>query len=140
MRLLTFISLLIFGLGCAGTRNTASKRNQLNGSWTPVKQEIGGTSLPNAAFATQRLIIKDGTYTVIAESIDKGIVQYTGNKMDIFGKDGVNNGKHFTAIYKYENEQLSICYNLAGDSYPETFDTKGKRLLFLSVFQKEIKK
>ena len=140
MRLLTFVSLLILGLGCAGTRNTISKHNQLNGSWVPLKQEIGGTALPNAAFATQRLILNDSTYTVIAEGIDKGIVQYTGNKMDIFGKDGVNNGKHFTAIYKYENEQLSICYNLAGDSYPETFDTKGKRLFFLSVFQKEIKK
>lgn len=140
MRLLTTISVLIFGLGCAGTRNTTSKPNQLNGSWVPVKQEIGGTSLPNTAFATQRLMINDSNYTVIAESVDKGIIQYAGNKMDIYGKDGVNKGKHFTAIYKYENEQLSICYNLTGDSYPETFDTKGKRLFFLSVFQKEIKK
>ena len=140
MRLLIPISLLIFGLGCAGTRHATIQLNKVNGSWVPVKQEIGGTSLPNTTFATQRLILNDSTYTVIAESIDKGIVKYAGDKLDIYGKDGVNKGKHFTAIYKYENEQLIICYNLAGDSYPETFDTKGKRLFFLSIFQKEIKK
>jgi len=108
----------------------------LNGTWIPVKQEMGGSVLPNAFFANQKLIISDTAYTVIAESIDKGIVKYSGNKMDIYSKEGVNAGKHFTAIYKFENEELTVCYNLAGDSYPETFETKGKPLFFLSVFKK----
>lgn len=69
--------------------------------------------------------------------MDKGVLKYNGNKMNIYGKEGVNAGKHFTAIYKYENEQLTICYNLKGDSYPEAFDTSGKPALFLSVFKKE---
>lgn len=113
--------------------------SKYNGSWFPVKQEIGGKSLPKAAFEKQRLIIKDSTYTLIAESIDKGIVKVNGNKMDIYGREGVNNGQHFTAIYKYENNQLCICYNLKGDGYPESFETKPKTLLFLSIFQKEMK-
>jgi hypothetical protein len=50
----------------------------------------------------------------------------------------LHTGKHFTAIYKYENEQLTICYNLSGDSYPETFETKGKPMYFLSIFKKEM--
>jgi uncharacterized protein (TIGR03067 family) len=58
--------------------------------------------------------------------------------MDIYGKEGVNNGKHYTAIYKLENGQLSICYNLKGDSYPGSFDTKGKPLFFISVFRKKL--
>ena len=102
----------------------------------PVKQEMGGTLLPKAAFENQKLIISDSTYTFIAESIDKGVVKYRDDKMDIYGKEGVNAGKHFTAIYKFENEQLTICYNLSGDSYPETFETKGKPMYFLSVFKK----
>ena len=57
--------------------------------------------------------------------------------MDIYGKEGVNTGKHFTAIYKYENDQMTVCYNLVGDSYPETFETKSKPTLFLSVFKRE---
>ncbi len=66
----------------------------------------------------------------------KGIVKYKDDKMDIYGKDGVNAGKHFTALYKLENEQLTICYNLSGDSYPESFMTEGKPAYFLSVFKK----
>ena len=74
---------------------------------------------------------------MIAESIDKAVVRYGGDKMDIYGKEGINAGKHFTAIYKYENGELTGCYNLAGKSYPEAFETKSKPLLFLSVFKKE---
>jgi len=79
----------------------------------------------------------DGIYTFFTESVDKGVLKYGDNKMDIYGKEGVNTGKHFTAIYKFENEQLTICYNLAGDSYPTAFGTKNKPTLFLSVFKKD---
>ena len=139
MRLLTFISLLILGSGCAGPKNTVISPDNFSGTWVPVTQEFSGSALPASAFQNQKLILADRHYTVIAESVDKGIVKYKGNKMDIYGKDGVNAGKHFTAIYKYENNQLTICYNLAGDSYPEAFETKGKQMYFLSVFKRETK-
>jgi uncharacterized protein (TIGR03067 family) len=140
MRFISFISLLILVLACTSTKNATIKPNKLNGTWLPVQQEIGGKSLPKTIFETQKLIIHDSTYTVIAESVDKGIVKYKDDKMDIYGKEGVNTGKHFTAIYKYENEQLTVCYNLAGNGYPETFETKGKPLYFLSIFKKEMTK
>jgi len=124
MRLITFISILIFGFACTGTKNMSGKSNRFNGTWIPVQQEFGGTSLASSAFAKQKLIISDSNYTVIAESVDKGVVQYKDDKMDIYGREGVNAGKHFTAIYKYENDQLTICYNLSGDSYPQAFETK----------------
>jgi hypothetical protein len=60
--------------------------------------------------------------------------------MDIYGREGVNAGKHFTCIYKYENEELTVCYNLKGDSYPQAFETKDKPLFFLSAFKKEAEK
>src|ERR1700752_2075666 len=108
MRLLLFIPILAFVIGCSGSRN-ASMKNKLNGTWVPTKQELAGTSIPAGAFANQKLIISDSNYTFIAESADKGVVRYTGDKMDIYGKDGVNAGKHFTALYKYENGELTIC-------------------------------
>jgi len=140
MRSITFISLLILGLGlsCTSTKNAAVKPNKLNGTWIPVKQELGGTSLPTAAFEKQKLIIKDSTYVFSAESVDKGVVKYSSDKMDIYGKEGVNTGKHFTAIYKLGNGELTICYNLKGDNYPEAFETKGIPMYFLSVFKKEM--
>ena len=137
MRYITFISLLIFALGCIGTKHATMKPGKLNGTWMPVQQEISGKLLPKAAFENQQLIMNDSTYTVIAESIDKGIVRFKGDKLDIYGKEGVNAGRLFTAIYKVEKGQLTICYNLLGDSYPDAFETKSKPLLFLSIFNKE---
>jgi uncharacterized protein (TIGR03067 family) len=133
------VTLLILGFGFTAIKKSTMDTNQLNGTWVPVKQEMGGKSLPKEALQ-QKLIIDGKNYTVIAESTDKGEIAYRGNKMDIYGKEGVNAGKHFTAIYKYENGQLIICYNLAGNSYPEAFETQGKPLFFLSVFEKETKK
>lgn len=111
--------------------------NELNGTWIPVKQQMNGAAIPEAGFQNQRLIISDSNYTFSAESVDKGIAKFSNGKLDIYGKEGVNAGKHFTAIYKLENQLLTICYNLKGDVYPETFDSKGKPLFFLSVFKKE---
>jgi uncharacterized protein (TIGR03067 family) len=122
---------------CVPTKKSATYPGILNGAWTPVKQELGGKELPAVVYEKQKLILTDSTYTVVAESIDKGLVKYSDNKMDIYGKEGVNAGKHFTAIYKLENGQLTICYNLLGDSYPEALDSKGKPMYFLSVFKKE---
>jgi uncharacterized protein (TIGR03067 family) len=56
--------------------------------------------------------------------------------MDIYGREGVNTGKHFSCIYKLEKEELTICYNLKGDGYPASFDTKAQPMLFLSVYRK----
>lgn len=126
----------MLGIGCAGPKKAIPDSNKFAGTWVPVSQEFAGTALPPAAFQSQTLVLNNNTYTVTAESVDKGTVKYDGNKMDIYGKDGINAGKHFTALYKYENGQLTICYNLAGDSYPENFETKGKPMYFMSVFKK----
>lgn len=137
MKQLFILSIICLTIGCAITKNSMSSSNILNGNWTPVKQEMGGKELPAIIFQKQKLIISDTTYILNAESVDKGILNYKNGQMDIYGKEGVNTGKHFTAIYKLENEQLTICYNLKGDSYPPAFETNSKPFLFLSVFKKD---
>jgi uncharacterized protein (TIGR03067 family) len=136
MRLLTFLSLALLGLGCAGTKNSSMDPNALYGVWVPVRQEMGGKALPKAIYEQQKLILSDSSYTVVAESVDKGIVIYGDHTMDIYGKEGVNAGKHFTARYAYEEGMLTICYDLSGKGYPENFATSGKPLYFLSIFKK----
>jgi len=136
MRYLIILTILVFSIGCVTTNKTTSL-TQLNGSWTPTKQEIGGKDLPATYFQTQKLVIQDTTYTLTAEGVDKGTLTYKKGQMDIYGKEGVNKGKHFTAFYKLENNQLTIIYNLKGDSYPSDFETKSKPTLFLSVFKKD---
>ena len=138
MKTITFISLLALSLSYTGLKKAVTQTHNLNGTWIPVKQETAGKELPKAVYEKQKLVISDSNYTFTAESVDKGIVRYgKGDKMDIYGREGINTGKHFTAIYKFETEQLTICYNLTGDSYPDAFETKSKPTLFLSVFKKQ---
>ena len=134
MKSTILIPLLIIIMSCSGNKNNSGL---LNGSWVPVKQEIGGKILPEESYKDQKLIISDSTYSFEAESPDRGIIKYKGNRMDIYGKEGVNTGNHITAIFKYDSGRLAICYNLLGSEYPPTFETSGKPLYFLSVFVKE---
>jgi uncharacterized protein (TIGR03067 family) len=136
MKHLFSLTMALMLLGCSSSRNAAKNLSPLNGQWTPVQQEMGGKALPADYFKTQKLVIQDSVYTLSAESIDKGILRYKNGQMDIYGKEGVNQGKHFTALYKLEHDQLTIVYNLKGDTYPLGFDTKSSPLLFLSVFRK----
>lgn len=132
--LLLFITILI---ACASKPIIGTGPKKLNGTWVPVRQELAGNPVSKSFYAKQKLIIKDSTYVVEAESIDRGKIFIWKNKIDIYGKDGVNKGRHFTAIYKIENNQLIICYNLGGIGFPESFITEGKPQYFLSVYKKE---
>jgi len=135
MRKLAVLSLLVFAASCRLIKGIVP--DELKGTWVPIKQEIGGSVLPKVAIEHQTMVLSDSTYVVTAESVDKGIVKYSKGRMDVYGREGVNAGKHYPAIYKYENGELTICYNLAGNHYPEDFDTKGKQMYFLSVFKKQ---
>jgi uncharacterized protein (TIGR03067 family) len=137
MRHLIISTFLCLTIGCATTKKSSPNSYLLNGSWTPIRQAIGGKELPTVVFQKQKLIVNNSNYTFSAESVDKGILKYQNGQMDIYGKEGVNTGKHFTAIYKLDNEQLTICYNLKGDAYPSAFETKSNPTLFLSVFKKD---
>ncbi len=130
--LLVFILALI--TSCS-SKNTSQET--LDGTWIPVSQEIAGHAIPAVAFEKQSLELQDSTYTFTAESVDKGVVQLNGNNMDIYGREGVNKGNHITALYKIENDQLTICYNLMGTDYPKAFETKSNPSYFLSVFKRK---
>ena len=113
-----------------------NKPNKLNGTWKPLQQEMSGNSIPELLLLRQSLVMADSNYTYTAESVDKGIIKIKGDKMDIYGREGVNKGKHFSAIFKLEKGLLTICYNLEGGIYPTSYDTKGKNKYLLSVFKK----
>ena len=132
-----FFLLFVFFIAGSFAIDARSQTNQFNGTWKTVRLEMDGSQLPSESFANQKLILSDSNYTFISESVDKGIVSYKDGKMDIYGKDGVNSGRHFTAIYKFENDLLIICYNMTGDKYPESFETKGKPAYFIAAFKKE---
>lgn len=140
MRQFVFLLICFLISSCNASIETTSGTNSLNGIWIPLRQELAGKSLPASIFESQKLTLHDSNYTYVAESKDNGIVRCSKGRMDIYGKEGVNAGKHFTAIYKLENGQLTICYNLTGDGFPDSFETKDKQTFFLSVFKMELMK
>ena len=139
MRLIFLFTLFSICTSCLVQHNLYDKKYPLNGNWKPIQQEMGGKIIPMTAMLGQQLTVKDTTYTFMAESVDKGAVHYANGKMDIYGREGVNAGKHFMAIYKLENEQLTVCYNLMGDEYPLSYETKQHPMYFRSVYKKATK-
>jgi len=96
-----------------------------------------GQELPLDSFENQKLAIIGNSFLFMAESADEGNVTYGNGKMDIYVDVGVNAGRHFKSIYKYENELLTICYDLKGGDYPDTFDTSNNPNLFMSTFRRQ---
>jgi len=137
MKLALTLLVLSFLIGCSSSKESASNSGELNGGWFPIKQEIGGQELPPESFDGERLAIIGKSFLFIAESVDEGTVTYSDGKMDIYVETGANAGRHFKAIYKLENNILTICYDLRGGDYPEDFSTSEGSNLFLSVFIKE---
>src|ERR1700749_575288 len=98
MRLLIFVTIALYAINFTSIKKANDPTYALNGSWVPVKEEIAGNALPSASFKTQKLVMLDSNYTFTAESVDKGVAKYADGKMDIYGKEGVNAGKHFMCI------------------------------------------
>ncbi len=126
---------------CASHPIPRNATKKLTGTWVPVKQELGGNNIARQHFIKQSLSIRDTSYIITAENDFEGLQQDEGsiyinkNKIDFYGKLGKNKGKHFTAIFKIEKNQLIICYNLAGIGFPESFETIGKPLYFMSTYE-----
>ncbi|WP_420385885.1 TIGR03067 domain-containing protein [Roseivirga sp.] len=132
MRNICLFLLAFILFGCSNQNG-----ENLNGTWIPVEQEIGGQPLPETSFSSQRLTIADSLYTMQAESLDRGTIEMNEGKLDIYGTEGPNAGRHIRGIYKYENNLLIVCYDLSGQHYPEDFSTQGHALYFMAKFKKE---
>lgn len=122
---------------CTLIKKTEKFNPALNGTWVPTSQSLGDYQLPKSFYERQQLIIDNDKYTVYAENIDKGEMKFKGNKIKIHSTDGANKGKRFTAIYKLENDQLTICYNLSGKNFPTEFSSAKHPQYFLSVFKRK---
>ena len=138
MKHLSILFFTFFTIGCGTTKNTEPVYFPLNGIWIPVRQEIGGNELPQSVYKNDILIIGDSTYSVTAENIDLGSLMFTRDHMKIIRKKGVNEGNYYYAMYRYENEQLIICYHLTSGRHPAGFDTKNDPGLFLSTYKRKV--
>jgi uncharacterized protein (TIGR03067 family) len=116
--------------------------NLLVGTWIPTQAELGGIALPDEDLARIKLLIGEDRYKVIVDGrIDQGTLKVDKSRipktMEIVGTKGPNEGKTILAIYEVVGDNLTICYDLSGQAFPEDFESKPGTQLYLVNYQRE---
>jgi len=119
----------------------------VQGTWKPIKAELGGHPMDDAVLKSISLKLDDGkyeafvgtepdrgTYTLDATSKPKG--------MTVTGTEGPNQGKTFPAIYaltsdEHDGDMLRICYDLSGKERPKEFKSVAGTKLYLVTYRRQ---
>lgn len=113
----------------------------LTGKWKIMTAELGGKQLPAKSFAKMVLELDQTSYQLIeGKVIDSGLVEVDEKSvppsMTITGVFGPNKGKAYHCIFRFEAEDLIMCYNLGGDGPPKEFVTTDHPLFYLVRYQR----
>lgn len=101
----------------------------LDGRWQVVKAELAGNAFPEEVTKSLLLVISGETYEL---QNDRGTLRFIdGDKMEITGTGGPNNGRTIKAIYDRQGDELTICYDLSGKDFPTSYDSKANPQSFL---------
>ncbi len=115
--------------------------SELDGSWQPVRAELGGQPFPAAVLATMKLVLAGDRYTVfVGGAKDEGTVRRLPDTvpaaLDITGVEGPNAGLTIPAIYHARGDTLEVCYNLGGPERPAAFATAAGTQQFLVTYSR----
>jgi len=134
----TALLLLPLGLLAAEGPGDEAKKEliKLQGTWTVVRVEEGGKSLPAATTKTWSLIVAGGKYHFRpgSDSIEGTYHLEPGHKpkwLDATRTNGTDKGKVLKGIYELNGDELKMCFGAPGDGKrPTDFSTEagGQRL------------
>ena len=121
--------------------NPPADAKAVQGSWTPVKADLGGQPMTEAVLKSISLKLDNGKYEVsVAGAPDKGTYTLDSTSkpkgMTITGTEGPNNGKTFPAIYELKGDTLRICYDLSGAKRPTEFKSPAGTRLYLVTYNR----
>ena len=140
------ISMLVSILSLAGALTTLAADDSadiknIQGSWLPVKAELGGGPMKDEVLKKITLKLESGKYEVSAENVDKGTYMLdTAAKpktIDIIGTEGPNVGKKIPAIYELDGDTLRICYGLGSSLRPTEFKSPSGTQVFLVTYKRK---
>ena len=114
----------------------------LQGTWLPVKAELGGKPMSAEILKTVVLKLnKDNYETTVAGEPDNGTwtvdVSTKPKGMTVNGVIGPNAGKTLPCIYEIEGDTLRICYDLSGAQRPTEFKTATGTKLYLVTYNRK---
>lgn len=135
---------LVLSFSIIARSDDAKTKDPLQGTWLPVKAEIGGKPFPEEVRKTIKLVIEGDKYTVtVGKQTDRGTVKRNPTakpkEIDITGTDGPNKGKTILAIYEHEGNTLKVCYDLSGKNRPTEFKSTEGTQQFLVTYEREKK-
>jgi uncharacterized protein (TIGR03067 family) len=143
MKNLLCTCLLIAASLTAYAADKADDQKTLQGSWLPIKAELGGQPMPDAVLKTISLKLTEKEYHVlVAGSPDDGtwIIDPAASPkgMTTTGVKGPNAGKTFPCSYELNADgTLRICYDLSGAKRPAEFKTVPGTKLYLVTYSRK---
>jgi len=113
----------------------------IRGKWKIAEASLGGKELPASDFENMVLEMDENSYQLIeGKVIDSGVIENIPDSspkaLEITGIFGPNKGKTYQCIYRFDGDDMIMCYNLGGDGPPEKFETKENSLLYLVRYKR----
>lgn len=114
----------------------------LQGTWLPVKAELGGQSMSADLLKTIQLKLDKNQYVAtVSGEPDKGTWSADSTtkpkSMTVVGVEGPNTGKTFPCIYEIKGDTLRICYDLSSAKRPTEFKTTAGTKLYLVTYNRK---
>ena len=143
MKKLLYITFITIASFTSFAADDSAETKALQGSWIPVKAELGGQPLPSDVLRKITLTLTNQNYevTITGEQSDSGTWSIdTSTKpkgMTIVGTKGPNAGKTFPCIYDIKGNTFRICYDLSGAKRPTEFKTASGTKLYLVTYNRK---
>ena len=143
MKKLLYVTLIAIASFTAFAADDSTDTKSLQGSWIPVKAELGGQPLPSDVLKTITLKLTNQDYevTITGEQSDAGTWSIDPSSkpkgMTIVGTKGPNAGKTFPCIYELKGDTFRICYDLSGAKRPTEFKTTAGTKLYLVTYNRK---
>jgi uncharacterized protein (TIGR03067 family) len=118
-------------------------REKLQGTWSIASLEVNQETIPVEKLEAARLIVAGERYSFtlgemrleLKHKVDEG---KSPKELDLTVAEGPEKGKTFRAIYKLEEDRLTICRHVQPEmERPKEFATRPESGLMLIVWKKE---
>jgi uncharacterized protein (TIGR03067 family) len=112
-----------------------------DGTWIPVTATMNGEALPVEVLQSTRVLFTGEKYLATVNDIrDYGTFKWDvaakPPTVTITGVEGPNAGRTMLAIYQFDHDRLTVCYDLQGLAFPTEFKAEAGSGLYLVTYRR----
>jgi uncharacterized protein (TIGR03067 family) len=118
---------------------------KLQGTWQIARMEREGERAPNIASGRLRMMFKGNQYAYLEGNkvLDHGTITLDPSKtpkaLDNKPESPIHKGETIPGIYRFDGDELDLCFAPAGKERPTEFKTKPGTKQFRYVLRREAK-